>query len=66
MTGKGSKRRPLKIDKERFDANWDSIFSKDPEEKNVNFKYKQQDITELNSDGNRERGHYGEDLTQKE
>ena len=66
MTGKGSKRRPLKIDKERFDANWDSIFSKDPEEKNVNYKYIQQDITELNSDGNRERGRYGEDLSQKE
>ena len=66
MTGKGSKRRPLKIDKERFDANWDSIFSKDPEQNNVNFRYIQQDITELNSDGNRERGRYGEDLSQKE
>jgi len=66
MTGKGSKRRPLKIDKEQFDANWDSIFSKDPEEKSANFKYKQQDVTELNSDGNRERGRYGEDLSQKE
>jgi hypothetical protein len=27
-----------------------------------NFKEKQQDLTELNGDGNRERGRYGEDL----
>lgn len=27
-----------------------------------NYKHKQQDLTELNSDGNRERGRYGEDL----
>lgn len=26
-----------------------------------NYKEKQQDLTELNSDGNRERGRYGED-----
>tara|TARA_Y100001937_G_C7131594_1_gene337756 strand:- start:1487 stop:1678 length:192 start_codon:yes stop_codon:yes gene_type:complete len=26
------------------------------------FKNKQQDLTELNSDGNRSRGRYGEDL----
>ena len=25
------------------------------------FKHKQQDLTELNADGNRERGRYGED-----
>lgn len=66
MTGKGSKRRPLKIDKERFDTNWDSIFSKDPKEKNVNFRHIQQDVTELNGDGNRERGRYGEDLSQND
>ena len=34
---------------------WDRIFSKD-------FKHKQQDMTELNADGNRDRGRYGEDL----
>jgi len=28
-----------------------------------NQKHKQQDYTELNGDGNRERGRYGEDLT---
>ena len=28
-----------------------------------NFKDKQQDLTELNGDGNRERGRYGEDLS---
>jgi len=27
-----------------------------------NYKNKQQDLTELNSDGNRDRGRYGEDL----
>ena len=31
-----------------------------------NQRFKQQDMTELNGDGNRERGHYGEDLSQKE
>ena len=29
------------------------------------FKEKQQDLTELNADGNRERGRYGEDLTEE-
>ena len=28
-----------------------------------NYKDKQQDLTELNGDGNRERGRYGEDLS---
>jgi len=27
------------------------------------FKFKQQDLTELNADGNRERGRYGEDYS---
>lgn len=27
MAGKGSKRRPLTVDKEKFDNNWDKIFS---------------------------------------
>lgn len=30
-----------------------------------NQKYKQQDLTELNGDGNRDRGRYGEDLTEE-
>ena len=33
---------------------------------NKNFKETQQDLTELNSDGNRDRGRYGEDLSQEE
>ena len=28
-----------------------------------NYKDKQQDLTELNGDGNRDRGRYGEDLS---
>lgn len=36
--------------------NWDRIFG----EKNQ--RHKQQDMTELNGDGNRGRGRYGEDL----
>jgi len=28
MAGKGSKQRPLKIDRAQFDKNWDSIFGK--------------------------------------
>lgn len=35
-----------------------------PDSKNQ--KYKQQDMTELNGDGNRERGRYGEDLLDHE
>lgn len=31
-----------------------------------NYKNKQQDLTELNGDGNRERGRYGEDLKNEE
>ena len=34
---------------------WDKIWGK-------NQKHKQQDLTELNGDGNRDRGRYGEDL----
>ena len=29
------------------------------------YRQVQQDLTELNSDGNRERGHYGEDLSKE-
>ena len=32
-------------------------------EEDKNYKHKQQDLTELNSDGNRDRGRYGEDLS---
>lgn len=35
MSGKGSKQRPLKIDKAQFDKNWDSIFGKKEQEKPV-------------------------------
>jgi len=31
-----------------------------------NFKEHQQDLTELNGDGNRERGRYGEDYSEEE
>lgn len=56
MAGKGSNRRPMEIAASKFDDNWDKIFSK------KNQKHKQQDMTELNADGNRERGRFGEDL----
>jgi len=56
--GKGSGRR--KEDAKKIEDNWDAIF------KNKNQKYKQQDMTELNGDGNRERGRNGEDLTEDE
>lgn len=68
--GKGSKPRPV-ADQKKFDDNWDKIFGKkddneyesdNPIERPFNFKDRQQDLTELNSDGNRERGRYGEDL----
>lgn len=33
-----------------------------PHLRNKDFKYKQQNMTELNADGNEDRGRYGEDL----
>lgn len=29
MSGKGSKRRPMKVDKKTFEANWNRIFNKE-------------------------------------
>jgi hypothetical protein len=55
--GKGSKVRKAGIDQAKVDANWDAIFG------DKNQKHKQQDMTELNADGNRDRGREGEDLT---
>ena len=34
MNGKGSKPRPMEIDKEQFDKNFDAIFGKKKKEKN--------------------------------
>ena len=48
--GKGSKQRPT--DNNKYRENYDKVFS---------YKNKLQDMTELNGDGNRERGRYGED-----
>ena len=39
---------------------------KELEEEIKNQKIKQQDMTELNGDGNRERGRYGEDESSQE
>ena len=36
-----------------------------PHLRDKNFRYKQQDMTELNADGNEDRGRYGEDLENK-
>jgi hypothetical protein len=49
-----------RVSNKNYNDGWDRIFG------NKNQKEKQQDLTELNGDGNRERGHYGEDLSQKE
>ena len=53
---KGSRRRLQQIADEQMEANWNSIFKK------KDFKEVQQDLTELNGDGNRTRGRYGEDI----
>ena len=29
MAGKGSKSRPIKVDRETYESNWDRIFNKD-------------------------------------
>lgn len=52
--GKGSKPRK-NANQKKFEDNWDAIFN------SKNQKHKQQDMTELNGDGNRDRGRYGED-----
>ena len=56
--GKGSKQRPY--DKEKFNDSWDRIFKTEKDQ-----RHKQQDMTELNADGNRTRGRYGEDLEKR-
>ena len=58
--GKGSRRRLQQIADAQMQENWDRIF-----DKKKTYKEVQQDITELNSDGNRERGRYGEDTNDK-
>ena len=55
--GKGSRRRLQQVASEQMQENWDAIFNK----KKSDYKEVQQDITELNGDGNRTRGRYGED-----
>jgi len=72
--GKGSAPRPRNVDKKTWEENWERIFGKkdadaeyesdNPLERPYNYKEKQQDLTELNSDGNRDRGRYGEDLSE--
>ncbi len=49
--GKGSKPRPIP-NRQKYEDNWDRIF---------NQKTKQKSMTELNWDGNEDRGRYGED-----
>lgn len=62
MNGKGSSRRKQFVKDETFANNWDKAFVKNETfHIGQNFKFKQQDLTELNGDGNRERGRYGED-----
>jgi len=56
--GKGSRQRPRVIDNDTFEKNWNSIFDR----KNKTYKEVQQDITELNAEGNRDRGRNGEDI----
>ena len=46
-------------DQKKYADGWDAIFGKKDQ------KVKQQDMTELNGDGNRDRGRYGEDEREK-
>ena len=48
-----------RVSNKNYNDGWDRIFG------NKSQKEKQQDMTELNGDGNRERGRYGEDLENK-
>lgn len=35
MAGKGSKPRPLSVDRKTFESNWDRIFRKDPSNQDI-------------------------------
>jgi|TARA_R110002124_G_scaffold47397_1_gene141173 hypothetical protein len=48
-----------RVSNKNYSDGWDRIFGKKSQ------KEKQQDMTELNGDGNRERGRNGEDLENK-
>jgi hypothetical protein len=48
-----------RVSNKNYNDGWDRIFGKKSQ------KEKQQDMTELNCDGNRERGRNGEDLENK-
>lgn len=64
--GKGSAPRPKAVTKEVWAENWEKAFGNgdvDTETTTKSYKATQQDLTELNGDGNRERGRYGEDLS---
>jgi len=52
---KGSRQRPPSVNQKTFEDNWDRIF------KQKDYKEVQQDITELNGDGNRTQGIDSED-----
>ena len=56
--GKGSQRR--KESGNSYQSNWDRIFG------SKNQKTKQKSLTELNWDGNEDRGRYGEDESNKD
>jgi len=58
---KGSRPRPYSVDTKTFNDNWDRIFKNKKDYKEV-----QQDVTELNGEGNRTRGRNGEDLEKNE
>ena len=43
--GKGDAQRPLGIDKEKFDKNWDNIFNKQESNISINVDVENQEIT---------------------
>jgi len=51
---------PRRVDHEKYSDNFDRIFGKSKD-----FKVEQQDLTELNGDGNRTRGRNGEDKSNR-
>lgn len=59
------KKKAKKSHEEEFNSEFaHPVYTRYPHLKD-DFKAKQQDLTELNGDGNRERGRYGEDLENK-
>lgn len=45
MAGKGSKSRPIQVNRKTYEDNWDKIFGNKDKDKIKDYKYNQKDLT---------------------